>query len=395
MKMGKEINLLAISLSLGIGERRADGSLSDQQLNQLKYAQGFSSSHIIVKTPRDIRYQPFNLSDKVKIYPTQSRTRYMFLMDSWRLGSRIIREYPINLITTQDPFGTGLIGYLLSRTYRIPLCVHNVCDFINNPWWLRERKVNYVLNFIGKRILFNADSIRVDNNDEREKLINLEIPSEKIWNIPFIVNDARRFITCDEGELLKRDLLGKEYEKIVLFIGRFEEQKDLPTFFEAARLVLGDFPKTLFVVVGGGKEETKVRKLVEELNIEENVLFVGWVDFFDLPKYYSASDIFVLSSTYETSPMVLILARLSGKAVVTTNIKGARDLVEDGVDGFIVPIKDSGDMSKRISILLEKNLVREKMGEYGRRKIETLLDEGEIIKKAIDMYHFSLSTHNG
>ncbi|MHA2054457.1 MAG: glycosyltransferase [Candidatus Hodarchaeales archaeon] len=373
MKKVKEIHLLVISLSLGIG---------------------FSRSHIIVKTPRDIRYQPFDLCDRVKIYPTQSRNRCTFLIDSWRLGIKIMRDYPINLITTQDPFGTGLIGYLLSRTHGIPLCVHNVCDFIDNPWWIKEKKVNYLLNFIGKKILFNADSIRVDNNDERKKLINLKIPSEKIWNIPFIVNNARKFINCEEGKLLRRELLGKKHEKMVLFIGRFEKQKDLPTFFKAARCVLGDFPKTLFVVVGEGKEETKARRSVEELSIEKNVLFVGWVDFFDLPKYYRASDIFVLSSTYETSPMVLILARLSGKAIVTTNISGARDLVEDGVDGFIVPIKDYEGMSRRISILLEKDLARERMGEYGRRKIEPLLDEDEIIRKAIDMYHFSLSAND-
>lgn len=390
MKKIDAINILIISLALPIAEKRSNGSFSDQQLHQLKYAQGFSSSHIIVKTPKDSKYQPFNLSEKVKIYPTQSQNRYTFILHAWRLSIKIIKNNPINLITTQDPFGTGLIGYVLSRLYRIPLCVHDVCDFIDNPWWIKGKKVNYLLNFIGKKILFKANTIRVDNTDEKKKLIGLNIPSEKIWNIPFIINDARKFIDCKDYEGLRKKLLGKKYDKVMLFIGRFDKQKDLPTFFRAAKSVLEDFPKTLFVIVGAGKEEHKVKKLVEEHNIEKNVLFTGWVDYFDLPKYYKASDIFVLSSIYETSPRVLIFARLTGRPIVTTDISGARDLVEDEADGFIVPIKDYRSMSSKIKTLLKNDVLAKNMGERGRHKVEELLNEDAIMKKNLDMYHATL-----
>ena len=388
------MNVLQIGLAELIAKRDPN-RFNDQQIHQIKYGKRiFTRSFIIVKTPREEGFQEFDLSENVKVFPTLSKNKYWFFWDAFLIARRIIRNNHIHLLAIQDPFITGIIGYLLKRAFRIPLCVNNVCDFIDNHFWMRESTMNRILNPIGKFILRKAGSIRVDNDHEYRKMVGLGIKREKVWNIPFILNDADQFINSKPDLKLREEILKGIFDHMILFVGRFEKQKDLPTLFQTIKRVVEIKPRTLFLIVGDGKENSAARELVKTVGIQEHVFFTGWVDYFDLPKYYAVCDAFILTSVYETSPRVIIFACLSRKPIITTDVSGVRDYVHNEENGFVVSVKNVGGLAKGILTLLENPVKMKQMGESGFKKVKDLLDEEKIIVDYRKMYEFTLSSEN-
>ncbi len=383
------MNVLQIGLAELIAKKNS-GGFNDQQIHQIKYGKHiFSNSIIIVKTPNDERYQEFNLLDNVRVIPTLSKNRYWFIWHAWMMARRIIKENKIDLIILQDPFFTGLIGYLLKKEFCLPMNVNNVCDFIDNPFWIREWWVNRVFNPIGKYILKRADSIRVDSRKEYEKLVRLGIGKNRVWNIPFILNDADKFIGTKTDDEFRKKILTEKFEYAVLFVGRLEDQKDLPTLFKTAKRVIQSQPKTLFLIIGDGKKSKELKAMAGGLGIMDNLLFMGWVDYFSLPKYYAACDAFILTSKYETSPRVVIFACLSRKPIVATDVSGVSDFVEDGKNGFVAPVGDEERLAKGILALIGDSGKAREMGEYGLNKVKELLNEEKILEEYKKMWEFT------
>jgi len=388
------MNVLEIGLAELIAKKSQDG-FNDQQIHQIKYGQRiFARSFIIVKTPRDPHFQKTHLLENVMVFPTLSKNRYWFTWDAWMMARRIIKENKIDLIILQDPFFTGLIGYLLKKEFGLPINVNDVCDFIDNPFWIREWWVNRIFNPIGKFILKRAESIRVDSEKECEKLIGLGIKKNRVWNIPFILNDADKFIDAEADIEFRKKILGEKYEYVVLFVGRFEDQKDLPTLFKTVRKVIQSQPRVLFLIVGDGKKSNELQVMARSLGIQDNLLFSGWVDYFDLPKYYAACNAFILTSQYETSPRVVIFACLSRKPIVATDVSGVSDFVEEGKNGFIVPVGDEEGLARGIQTLIGNSERAREMGEYGLNKVQGLLNEEKILGEYKKMWEFTMIAGN-
>jgi glycosyltransferase involved in cell wall biosynthesis len=92
-----------------------------------------------------------------------------------------------------------------------------------------------------------------------------------------------------------------------------------------------------------------------------------------MTEIYKSADIFVLVSHVEVLGVVIMEAMASGLPVIATKISGAKDLVEDGKTGFLVPIRDPMTIKEKIKILLENPTLREKMGKAGGKRIEELM----------------------
>ena len=378
------MRLLSLSLSIQMTERR-DTGFNDPQLHQIAYSQYFEKMYYIIKTPDEPKFEEFDLTDKIRVIPSRSRNRYAFPLDALRIGKRVIREHGTDMISAQEPFGTGLIGWLLARAHGLPLCVHNVNDAIDNPQWLREEPLNRLLNPVGKFVLRRARAVRVDSNDEALKMQRLGIPEKNIWNIQFLVNGADAFLNADSADL-RKSLLGDRFGGYVLFVGRFEPQKDFQTLFNLVKNVTARRPDILFVVVGSGKRDEEYRRMAADMGVDSNIHFTGWVDYFELPAYYAGADLYLMTSIHETNPRALIFARLARKAVVTTDISGARDFVTNGENGFLRPLGDDKGLSEDVLALMENPALRTRMGEHGFDYARPILDEKLILEKVYRMY---------
>jgi len=173
-------------------------------------------------------------------------------------------------------------------------------------------------------------------------------------------------------------------ERVILFVGRIEPLKGLDTLLQAIALLREAGMQCVvphyLVIIGGdpsasgenlNQEMVRLQKLSHELGLDELVLFLGKRGQEHLPYYYSAADILVMPSHYESFGLVALEAMACGTPVVASQVGGLAHLVLDGQTGFVIPNGDPDLLSKRIAVLLTDDALREKLGrqaaEYARQ----------------------------
>lgn len=173
--------------------------------------------------------------------------------------------------------------------------------------------------------------------------------------------------------------------KTILHVGRMSHEKNVKVVLRAFGEVLKTWPEAQFVVAGGGPALKGLKGLTGQLGLGKAVTFLGYVPREKLAALYRKSDLFVTASAMETLGLVVVEAMASGLPVVGVNAGGMKDLIQEGVNGFLVDPGDYRDMAKKIiRILREENLI-EKFGKNSR-KVAEKHDVREAVKELEDIY---------
>jgi ribosomal protein S18 acetylase RimI-like enzyme len=184
-------------------------------------------------------------------------------------------------------------------------------------------------------------------------------------------------------EAMRADLGLGAGQIAVGMVGRLVEEKGYPELFEAARQ-LGD--RYVVFVIGPddtSKGDSLPAELVERARAD-GVRFLGMRT--DVDDLYRALDIFVLPSHREGFPRAAMEAAASGLPVVATDIRGCREVVEDGVNGLLVPVRDPASLAKAIQAIGDEPDLRAKMGAAGDQRARRLFDESAIVGIVLDTY---------
>ncbi|GAI58499.1 unnamed protein product, partial [marine sediment metagenome] len=157
----------------------------------------------------------------------------------------------------------------------------------------------------------------------------------------------------------------------ILFVGRLEKRKGLNYLLEAYKRVKRQIPNSRLIIVGPG---TRLRKKYEKHvnhNSLKDVVFVGYVSYDELPRYYKIADIFCAPATgRESFGIILLEAMAVGKPIVASNIDGYASVVADGAEGLLVPPKDGERLAQAVISLLSDESLRQQMGDRGRVKAQ-------------------------
>ncbi len=156
----------------------------------------------------------------------------------------------------------------------------------------------------------------------------------------------------------------------ILFVGRLEGRKGLKYLLEALVQVKQEVPNCRLIVVGPG---TRLRrryvKEVARSGLKEDVVFTGFVPYDELPRYYKTADVFCAPATgRESFGIILLEAMAMGKPIVASNIEGYASVVNHGVDGLLVPPRDTEILAQTLISLLKDEPLRQEMGASGRAK---------------------------
>jgi D-inositol-3-phosphate glycosyltransferase len=108
---------------------------------------------------------------------------------------------------------------------------------------------------------------------------------------------------------------------------------------------------------------TRLQKLSRDLQLDRMVIFLGKRDQDTLPYYYSAAEVLVMPSHYESFGMVALEAMACGTPVIASQVGGLPFLVKDGVTGYVVPDEDIDTLSQRLAVLISQPAVRQQMGD--------------------------------
>lgn len=186
---------------------------------------------------------------------------------------------------------------------------------------------------------------------------------------------------------------------MLLFVGRIEPLKGVDTLIRAiAHMrttgITDRYPHYLAVIGGDpnaaeeamSSEMSRLQQLSRELGLEDLVLFLGKRAQSSLPYYYSAADVLVMPSYYESFGMVALEAMACGTPVVASQVGGLAFLIQDGVTGFVVPGGDYLALSDRLTQLLSQPELRERLGKQAAEYALAYSWEN-IADRVLQMYH--------
>jgi glycosyltransferase involved in cell wall biosynthesis len=201
--------------------------------------------------------------------------------------------------------------------------------------------------------------------------------------IRFIPNgiDVRRFQNDPSQRRRLRDELGVGDRFVWLVVARLEPDKNHANLFRAFSSAALNHPANpVLLVVGAGRLESEVRRLVEQMQLSARVRFLGLRD--DVPALMNAADAQVLSSSMEGMPLVLQEASAVGLPVVATDVGGNAEVVSSGKSGVIVPSDDSRALARAMCDIMSMTPVqRDEMGQAGRRHVETNYDIERVLDR--------------
>lgn len=300
----------------------------------------------------------FRISDNVTSYSTRSSGLLGNLWNAYRVGRRLFRQLPYDLIVTQDPMFTGLAGWLLKLRYRAKLLVHLHGDFLGRGTWYRNTLRKRVRMKLARFIIGRSDGIRVMSDQQRTTLEQAGISVKKVRVISTPVDIGRFMQGADrQGRLEREDM---PWPFTLLMVGRKDPVKDFQTLFKAVSIVFQQRPDVGLWLVGNYQDHSEIPLP------DDRMMLTPYISTEDMPSCYRRADVVVLSSQSESFGKVLVEANASGKPVVATATAGAQEIVTDGCNGFLVEIGDSQALAERILELLSKPDLAARLGLKGQ-----------------------------
>jgi D-inositol-3-phosphate glycosyltransferase len=233
----------------------------------------------------------------------------------------------------------------------------------------------------------NADRIVVSGRDEQQQLVRLYgADAGRMALVPCGVN-LDLFQPVEKAEARRQLSLGNG-DRILLFVGRIEPLKGVDILLGAAAQI--ESASDCFVVVVGGdsterKEVAHLQKLAVELGIAERVMFMGAVDHERLPLFYSAADVCVVPSFYESFGLVALEAMACGTPVVASRVGGLTGTVRDGETGYLIPWRCPEPFAERIELLLGNEELRSAFGRSAREAVERFR-WGNVAEAVLSIY---------
>lgn len=173
----------------------------------------------------------------------------------------------------------------------------------------------------------------------------------------------------------------------LLFVGRHEVWKRIDLAIAVLKKVREKIPKVELVIPGPETNHTRELKgLTREMELTEAVKFVGEVNQRDLKKLYAGAEVFVFPSTKEDFGIVMLEAMAAGCPVIAWNAGGPKDIVEQGVTGYLAEVGNINEFASYVTRLLKDDKLREKLGVAGREKVKNKFSwekHGEILEGAM------------
>lgn len=226
-----------------------------------------------------------------------------------------------------------------------------------------------------------ASIVHANSQAVRKFLIGQGVPPEKIEVVYNGLDFARVTPPAGLSRAEARSLFGlpaNESGAVVTIVANLRHPvKDYPMFLRAARRVHQAMPNTSFALAGEGELFEQLREMARELGLEHSAHFLGRCD--RVAELLYASDVCVLSSKAEGFSNSILEYMAAARAVVATDVGGAREAIVDGETGFIVPSGDDDTMAAQIEMLLRDRELARAMGDRGRQVIfETFSAEAQL-----------------
>lgn len=362
---------------------------TEAQTRQLFYTRSLPARLVhIVKAPTDTPCTRIDVDENLSIVPCPVRHWSQFIPAAIRLGSKLLREESFDLIQVQEPFVSGLAGVSLARRFHLPLVVGLYSDEIDNPVWLAEKPLNRLANRIGKWVLRRAAASRSDSLAVAERLSHYGF--RHLTYIPFLITHADGLLAPDAAaQAIRLRLLDGQAGPLLLAVCRLEQEKNIPLMLSAFASAAKQHTGLVLAIAGSGGLADTLAQEAEQIE-PGRVRWLGWIGNTEMPAYYQAADLMLLSSNRESAARVLYESLLAGTPALSTDTAGAREVIEDGVTGRIVPVGDFDAYTHALIELCSTPDRLEEMGREGRLRMSSRVTAEAVAQQLRAVYEKAL-----
>jgi len=279
----------------------------------------------------------------------------------------------------------NIYGTFAASSAKVPVILNLVeglgSFYVENS--LKNRLVRLMIEKLYKKAFKLSQRVVFVNSDDPAFMLKKNIIQEKkVKIIKSVGIDTEEFSPhSDEYTSSLKTSLGLKDEVIVLMVARAIWHKGVREFYEASKNF--EKSKVRFILVGD-IDKGNHSSATEAFLKSGNVLWLGHRD--DIKALTMLADVYVLPSYREGVPRTLLEAASMAKAIVTTDTVGCREVVDDGVNGFLVPVKDVDNLSQKIKLLAENPILRDEMGKEGRKKAVREFDIKKVVSQYLDLY---------
>jgi glycosyltransferase involved in cell wall biosynthesis len=293
---------------------------------------------------------------------------------------KFVRQRNIRLIHTHT-VRTNLIGRIVGRWLNLPVITH-----IHSPNWREStnRISNIINDWLDMQMAGYTNHFIAVNTALQNHYLRRGIPQEKISTI-YNAIEIESYMDFPIKDISGRDNF------VFGFIALFRPRKGTEVFLHAIKRFYslnGFRDQVKFLMIGGfesGPYEQKIRDLASTLQIADKIEFCGFRS--QMEEVIQNIDVLVLPSLFgEGTPMVVIEAMAAGKPVIATRIEGVEEMIEDGVDGLLVPPGDDKSLAEAFITISQDKQRAQHMGQCGRIKAAQHYNAKTMISRLEKIY---------
>lgn len=314
-------------------------------------------NHIVI--PRNIHFH------------TSGMRMYMGIRNTVK---KIHEEFKFDVIHAHVALPDGDAALRLAKNYKVPLITTIHGQDLQHTIHKNIKCKNKVSNVV----IESNKTILVSNKlNEIRKHYLPDIDDEKFKVIPNGVSNL--FLNNNKTPT-------DEITINILSVSNLLTTKGIDLTIQAISAIAKEYPNVIYRIIGDGAEKDRLIQQVKELNIEEHVEFLGQKSSLEVATYMSQSDIFLLPSWNEAFGVVYIEAMASGLPVIGCKGEGIEDIVDDGVEGYLVHPKDVQDIVNKTMQLIANPEKRVKMGMRARVKVEEKFTWNQLSSELVEVY---------
>lgn len=306
--------------------------------------------------------------------------------EAYRKIKQIIEEFQPDIVHTHAA-KAGALGRKAAKACGVPVIVHTFHGHVFHSYFGKAKTLLYKI--IERRLAKISTGIIAISPIQKEELgsIHSICNPDKIKVIPLGFDLLKfRENLAEKRTATRQNWKLNEDEVAVAIIGRLAPIKNHGLFLDAVALLAEKGVRARYFIVGDGQEKPMIEMRVKELEDQYGVKveLTSWIK--DIATFNAGMDIICLSSDNEGTPVSLIEAQASGVPVISTDVGGVKDILDEGNTGFVVPKKDPDAFGKKLQLLIENKEIRSKMSQNGWNFVRDKFHYTTLVKNMENYY---------
>lgn len=190
-----------------------------------------------------------------------------------------------------------------------------------------------------------------------------------------------------DEDFFKPNNKSEKSKKYIMYAGRIDQEKGVFDLVECARSICSQRSDVYFMIAGDGRDLNRLIKKIKKAGIQDRFILLGQVEKDQIVKLYQNATAFILPSYHEGLPTVILEAMSCGLPVIVTDVRGNRDVISNNENGIIIPSRNPVEMANAISVLLDDENLREKLGNNARKTIEEKYTWKAVSNRILGFYN--------